>query len=107
MEFTIKKILSIDKDTEMLKKNSDILLESKRRELEDELQKMSDDLDAELLLEKKRVLDESMSTARLEAENIKMQKEIEMNGITARYKSVKNDLIQHLFAKLKDSIKER
>jgi hypothetical protein len=106
MEFTIKKILSIDKDAENLRRNSDALLESRKKELEEELMKMSDDLDNELLNEKKMIMDEKISNAKLKAEEIIKQKETEMNEIATKYNAIKSNLIQELFKELKNFIKE-
>ena len=106
MESTIRKITSIDNDAENLRKNSDALLENKKRELENELQRMAEQAEVDLTAEKKYIIEQKLYSASLEAERVLETKEKEMRQIKEKYYKVKSDIVYELFNKLKDSIRE-
>jgi hypothetical protein len=104
VEFTIRKIIAIDKDAENLRQNSLILLEGKRKDLEKELEEMERLVEREIAEERKRIMEEKLGAAMLEAETIRRDKEKQLNRLRELYYKAKEDVVSHLFRRLVESI---
>ena len=97
MKFVMNKIMSIDKDAESYRKSIDELLEKKQNELDNKIKDMLALFKEESQNIKNDIGKEKISEAECRAENIRKEKQEELNNINAKYQSNKFKIIESVF----------
>ncbi|MDF2880936.1 MAG: hypothetical protein K0R54_1493 [Clostridiaceae bacterium] len=93
MEYTIKKIISIDKDAENYRKSLEMRLLSEKKDLENTLADMRNDSKENLERLKKNVMDKKLNEARNIADKISNEKFIEMENINKKVNHIRGKII--------------
>ena len=93
----MNKIMSIDKDAESYRKSIDELLEKKQNELDNKIKDMLALFKEESQNIKNDIGKEKISEAEFRAENIRKEKQEELNNINAKYQSNKFKIIESVF----------
>ena len=106
MEYIVKNVMSIDKEAENYKQINKKLLLIKRQELDNELDRIKNELEIELSLEKKTLLDDSIINAQNEVKSIIIEKEKRLKDISSTYGNKKYSLVKQIFVDIKNSMKE-
>ena len=106
MEYIVKNVVSIDKEAENYKQFNKKSLQLKKQELDSELDKIKGELEIELSLEKKKILEDSIRNAQYEANSIRVEKEKKLMDISFTYKKNKYNLVEQIFDDIKNSMKE-
>ena len=106
LENTIKKILSIDNDAKLYKESTNKLLNTKKEEFEKEMNKLKENFNEGLEIERRTILDESIKKANITAKQIIYEKDKEIDRIIKNFEGLKAIIINSLFKHLSDSMKE-
>lgn len=107
MEFTIKKIISIDNDAENFKRKQEDLLDIKKKEFEAQIEYMRQEAERELAEEKKKVSEAILNKAMNQAKDIEEKREERLEQIIDSYKKIKDSLSEELFNEVRKRIEER
>lgn len=97
MEFTIKKIISIDRDAENYKKNMEQLLVNKEKEFQKTIEDMRTDMEQKVIREKKEYMDMKINEAQKIASTIKSKKEEQIKKLNDMYSNEKESIIEEIF----------
>lgn len=103
MEFTIKKIISIDKDAENYKKNMNEMLVNKKKELDKLLEDMNKEAEDELMTASREYMKEKLDEANQKAETLKSQKEEQLIHFKDVYEEQKGSIVDKIFSELINS----
>ncbi len=93
MEYTIKKIISIDKDAENYRKSLNQRLTNEKKDLENTLADMRNDSKKNLEKLKKEVIEKKLGESDRMAEQIRNEKAIEMENINKKINDIKGKII--------------
>lgn len=93
MEFTIKKIISIDKDAENYRKTLELKLLNEKKNLETTLAGMRNDSKKNLEEVKRKVMEQKLNEAKKMAEQISNEKITEMEDINKKVNAVKEKIV--------------
>lgn len=93
MEYTIKKIISIDKDAENYRKSREQKLINEKKDLENTLADMRNDSKKNLEKLKKEVMERKLNEAGKMADLIKNEKTMEMENINKKINEIKGRII--------------
>lgn len=104
MEFTIKKIVSIDKDAEKYRKNMEDNLSVKRNDLNLLVERLNADAQSEIDEIKKEIMNKYLDEANCKVEKIRAEKEEEIKKIHQSYNKIKNNIINEVFDEVINSI---
>lgn len=93
MEYTIKKIISIDKDAENYRKSLYQRLINEKKDLENTLADMRNDSKKDLEKLKKEVMEKKLSEAGKMADHIRNEKIMEMENINKKINDIRGKII--------------
>ncbi|MGH4051013.1 MAG: hypothetical protein ACREVX_06620 [Clostridium sp.] len=102
MKFVMNKIMSIDKDAQNFRKNIDELLSEKQDELEAEINNLTNRFNEDCKNIKQVIGNEKIMEAQNLAENIKKEKEKELDKINTKYKANKLAIVDEIFNDISD-----
>lgn len=103
MEFTIKKIIDIDKDAENYRINMDKVLIDKKKQLEKTLEQMKFEADESILKEKKEYMGKKDEDTRYNIEIIKKRREEQLKRLRNIYLEYKESIIEKCFNEIINS----
>jgi len=97
LKFVMNKIMSIDKDAQNYRKNIDELLNEKQNEFEIVINDLNNRFNQECKNIKQVTGNEKIMEAEHLAENIKEEKEEELNKINIKYQANKSVIVDEIF----------
>lgn len=106
VEDTIKRIISIDKEADNFRRINDEILVKKKRELQSEIKKITEENSRFIEAEKKRINEEEMKKAENEIEKLRVNEEEKIQRITTAFNNIKKGIIEETFNKLIHSFEE-
>lgn len=97
MEFTIKKILSIDKEVQEYKKSIEKTLVDKRRELDEYIRTLDKEYNSETERMKEVIIKNSVLEAEKITNEIKLNRQEQVEMISNLYNKNKNSIVNEIF----------
>lgn len=107
MEYTLKKIISIDKEAENFRMSKVNELKEKKEELQNEIKKLWADLSEDIETMKKNINIETTNKAYEEIEILKKNKEEEIENLKKKYEQAKQDILEEAFINILSFSKEK
>lgn len=100
MEDIIQKVVSIDMQAENYKKQLDEEFQGKKKELEKTIFQMREEAEAQVNSKKLQIKNEKIERAHALVEEIKKDKEEQLNKINTVYADAKNQIVDEVFKEL-------
>lgn len=100
LEFTIKKIISIDNDAESYKKNMNELLLKERKKLKDDIKNMEDEAEKNLSEKKKEILSSKIQDAEDAVKKIKKENSETIKKMQDVFENQKSIIVSEAFRKI-------
>lgn len=100
MEDIIQKVVSIDMQAENYKKQLDEEFQGKKKDLEKTILHMREEAEAQVNSKKSQIKNEKIERAHALVEDIKKDKEEQLDKINSIYAGAKNEIVDKIFKEL-------